>query len=191
MCLSFFSYHAEQLTGRAELGENPPQVLWRNTQRAVPFWRDTLKASEFLLRAIQFGVYEKTDITSTMRTRYIIPSIPMDPSEKEWLKAELREALERRIYEEVPWQEALASNRRGFPISNAFGVHQDEKRGLVVNLARQSTLFRDRPVTMETLEAFSLDLNPSDHLLSLEISRGYHHFRLHPSILDWFIFRIA
>lgn len=43
---------------------------------------------------------------------------------------------------------------------------------------------------METLESFSLDLSRNDHLFSFDISKGYHHFRLHPSIRNLFLFRV-
>lgn len=34
-------------------------VLWRKMQAADPFWKDTLKESDLVLRALNFGVYEK------------------------------------------------------------------------------------------------------------------------------------
>lgn len=43
---------------------------------------------------------------------------------------------------------------------------------------------------METLESFALEIKPKDHLVSFDIEKGYHHIRLHPSICNWFIFRI-
>ena len=42
---------------------------------------------------------------------------------------------------------------------------------------------------MESLSAFALELQNNDHLLSMDIAKGYRHFRLHPEKQDWFLFR--
>ena len=43
---------------------------------------------------------------------------------------------------------------------------------------------------METPESFALKIKRNDHLLSFDIEKGYHHFRLHPDIGNVFLFRI-
>jgi hypothetical protein len=43
---------------------------------------------------------------------------------------------------------------------------------------------------METMESFGVQLLDEDHLLSFDIEKGYHHFRLHPSMRNWFLFVI-
>ena len=113
----------------------------------------------------------------------------MEPQDLAWLRSELSDATHRQIYEEISAIEAHRLNRQGFPISNAFIV-RTEKRRLVVNLKRQSGLFRSVPVKMETLESFALEIKPNNHLLSFDIEKGYHHFRLYPAIHNWFLFRI-
>lgn len=167
-----------------------PHVLWRNTQRACGFWSETLNASTFVTRAIKFGVYELPIKTSLSETRFSLPQIPVEDEDLSWLREELGDALRRRIYEEIPRDEALRLHRTGFPLSNAFIVHQPDKRRLVVNLSRQSELFSPAPVTMETLESFALELQAQDHLMSFDIEKGYHHFRLHPKIRNWFLFKL-
>lgn len=53
---------------------------------------------------------------------------------------------------------------------------QDEKRRLVVNLSHVSPFFRDQPVTMETLEAFALDLRRKDLMFSFTIAKRVSPF---------------
>lgn len=165
-------------------------VLWHNTQSAAPYWEDTLGASGFITRAIRYGVYEKPLKPLSRQTGFRLPPIPVDPVDQAWLESEMTDCLRRQIYQEIPAPEALQLNRRGYPVSNAFVVTTDKRR-LVINLSRQSDLFRSTPVKMETLESFALELDPADHLMSFDIQKGYHHFRLHPDIRNWFIFVLA
>ena len=79
---------------------------------------------------------------------------------------------------------------QGFPISSAFVLTQLKNR-LVFNFNRQIKLFGQVPVKMETLERFGANLIKDDVLMSLDIKKGYHHFRLHPKIRNWFIFHVA
>ena len=164
-------------------------MLWRNPHRQVRFWAQGLRAPDFLVRAIKFGVYEKPVNAGKLTTRFVLPEIPVEPQDLAGLRSELSDATHRQIYEEISALEAHRLNRQGFPISNGFIV-RTEKRRLVVNLKRQSGLFRSVPVKMETLESFALEIKPNDHLLSFDIEKGYHHFRLHPDIRNWFLFRI-
>lgn len=170
---------------------NPQQeCLWLNTLRAVGFWSTHLHSSPYLCRAIKFGVYEKPIVTTPARTRFCLSQIPVAPEDQPWLESELAEALNRRIYEEVPAEQAkLLHQRHNYPISNAFIVHTDKRR-LLVNLSQPSKLFRDEPVTMETLESFALELEQNDEMFSFDVAKGYHHFRLHQSIRNWFLFKL-
>lgn len=157
-----------------------PELLWRNTQRVHGFWRDTLQASGVELRALKHGIYDPPIATHRSKTKFCLPEIPVLPSDSKWLKQELADALHRRVYEELSPSEAFSFHSQDFPVSSAFIVHQSNKLRLVVNFARQSKLFRELPVKMETLERFGMDLLPGDHLLSFDIEKGYHHFCLHP-----------
>lgn len=172
------------------LSRKPSPIYWRNTQRAASFWRSHLDASPFITRAIRFGVYERPLVTPGRDTAFSLPQIPVDSADRPWLQAELKEALFRGTYESIPSLEAHRLHRAGYPISNAFVVHQDGKRRLVVNLSKLDGFFKSQSVKMETLESFALDLKSNDHLFSFDIAKGYHHFRLHPAIRNWFIFRL-
>jgi hypothetical protein len=95
----------------------------------------------------------------------------VDPSDQPWLKAELKDCVRRRTYEPIARAEALALHSQAFPVSNAFVVTASKRR-LIVNLKRQSKLFRTWPVKMETTEAFALQLRQDAHLLSFDIEKG-------------------
>lgn len=84
--------------------------------------------------------------------------IPINPEDFEWFQLELADCLERRTYQKISTAEATKLYRRGLPVSNSFVFHQNDTQSLVVNLPCQSKLFQDWPVTMEKLEAFSLEL---------------------------------
>ena len=120
----------------------------------------------------------------------MLPSIPVEPEDLTWLRDELTDQLSRQTIEEISSSEAYRLNAAGYPISNGFIVHQADKRRLVVNLSRQSKFFRDQPTKMETLESFAVELDQDDQMFSFDIAKGYHHFRLHPDIRDWFVYKI-
>lgn len=167
-----------------------PHFLWRNAQRAAGFCTAKIHESDFICRTIKFGVFEKPIKAPPLETKFSLPQIPVDPENAEWLREELKDVIRRRVYEEIPMEEALhMRHTHNYPISIALIV-TDPKLPLVVNLHRQSSLFRPQPVTMENLKYFTLELNKDDHLVSCDIQKSYHHFRLHPQIRNWFIFRL-
>lgn len=78
-------------------------------------------------------------------------------------------------------------------ISSAFTVWQEGEEGrkgrFVVNLAKQSKHWRKGSVRMESLSEFATGIQKGDHFLSMDIEKGYRHFRLSPVMRDWFIFK--
>lgn len=77
-------------------------------------------------------------------------------------------------------------------MSSAFTVWQDTGEGVkgrfVVNLSKQSKKWKKGSVRMESVSEFATSIQKGDHLLSMDIEKGYRHFRLHPAMRDWFIF---
>ena len=55
----------------------------------------------------------------------------------------------------------------------------------VVNLSKQSKHWETESLRMESLAEFGLNVQKGDHFLSMDIKRGYHHFRLAPAMRDW------
>lgn len=45
-----------------------------------------------------------------------------------------------------------------------------------------------RPVRMEKPAEFSAQAEEVDHFISFDVKSGYHHFCLHPSIRNFFLF---
>ena len=59
----------------------------------------------------------------------------------------------------------------------------------MVNLSVQSKHWKKGTVRMESLSEFATEIQEEDHFLSMDIQKGYRHFRLHPQMREWFIFR--
>lgn len=130
--------------------------LWLNTLRSVAFCSTDLHSSQYIRHAIKFGVYEKPGVTTPARTRFCLSQIPVAPEDQSLLESEMYEALNGRIYDEVPAEKSmLLHHRHNYPIPNVFIFHTDKRR-LVVNLLQQLELFRDEPLSMEVLESFAL-----------------------------------
>lgn len=109
---------------------------WRNIQRCARFWGTHLHASPFVTRAITLGFHETPVHKPGPNTAFRINEITVSPEDIPWLTSELSKSLRRRLYELVPSHEARRLHVSGYPISNAFIVHHDDKRRLVVNLSQ-------------------------------------------------------
>ena len=44
---------------------------------------------------------------------------------------------------------------------------------------------------MESLSEFAIEMQKGDQFIYMDIQKGYRHFRLHPPMRDWFVFRYA
>ena len=58
-------------------------------------------------------------------------------------------------------------------------------------MAGKSPISHCLTVRMETLPEFAMSIQERDHMLSMDIEKGFQHLRLHPIMRDWFIFRYA
>ena len=59
-------------------------------------------------------------------------------------------------------------------------------RRAVADLSHLSEHYDKIHTTNTTLEGFSASLLPGDHLISMDLSSGYNHFRLHPDMRKYF-----
>lgn len=169
--------------------------LWRATQRKVEAWR-SLGCSEYLCRAVQFGIHENPSTPFVPGTGEELGDIPQNEEDRAFASADLEEGCRSGIYQEVSASHAEMAKARGAILSSAFVVWQEtaevEKKGrFVVNLAKQSKRWKKGTVRMESLSEFAMSVEKGDHFLSMDIKSGYRHFRLAPSMRDWFIFRYA
>lgn len=166
------------------------QAPWRWTSRRADAWRQ-LGASEFLCRAIRFGIRDMPSVPFT--DGCVLGEIPQKEADLEFGREDLRAGCAGGVYEEVFAEEAAAIVRSGKMCSSAFVVWQGEgekrKGRFVVNFKRQSTHWPKGSVKMETLPAFALDLHQGDALMSWDVKGGYRHMYLHPDVRDMFLFR--
>lgn len=61
----------------------------------------------------------------------------------------------------------------------------------MVNLSKQYTHWSRGSVRMEMISEFAMSVRRGDHFLSMDIEKGYRHFRLHPRMRDWFLFHYS
>lgn len=105
----------------------------------------------------------------------------------------MQEGCRSGIYKEITPEHAAQAKANGAIISSGFVVWQETGEGrkgrFVVNLSVQSKRWKKGRVRMESLPEFATEIQRGDHFLSMDISKGYRHFRLHPRMRDWFIFR--
>lgn len=151
-----------------------------------------------------------TDITSEMREALVhgirdlpnrrilglpeMPPIPQDQSSLEYGESELRKGLqpEYSFFRVLTEADLRRVRSAGKLISSAFTVWQ-EKDGLeeprfVICLNKQSTFFERRSIRMEGLPEFCTHVRKGDRMISFDVKAGYRHLRLHPDMLDDFVF---
>lgn len=113
----------------------------------------------------------------------------------EFGRADLKKGCESGVYEELTDEEAQDLIARGFLLSSAFTVWQgegkDRKGRFVVNFSRQSKFWPKGSMRMERLEEFSDELHQGESLISFDLTAGYRHVHLHPSMLNFFVFWYA
>lgn len=155
-------------------------------------WRG-LGCSEYLCRAIQYGIHENPTTPFVSGHGWDMGSIPQSEEDRAFASVDLEEGCRRGIYAEVSERHAMLAKEEGAVISSAFVVWQDGAEGrkgrFVVNLSRQSTHWPKGSVRMESIAEFAMTVQKNDKFLSMDIEKGYRHFRLHPCMRDWFIFR--
>ena len=150
-------------------------------------------ATARMCRSIQFGVYESPVRPFVEGQGVELGDIPQTDEDRQFALEDLRKGCEDGIYQEVSRKQAQAAMSQGAVISSAFVVWQEkeeERKGrLVVNLSLQSQHWTKDTVRMETLAEFAMQVQPGDHMLSMDVLKGFRHFRLHPDMRNWFIFR--
>jgi hypothetical protein len=115
----------------------PPR--WLATQQRVESWR-LLGASEYLCRAVKFGILEQPSIPFS--SGEVMNPIPQTPEDLAFGREDIRAECQEGIYEEVTTGEAERIRSTGAMVSSSFVVWQDGPEGrkgrFVVNLSKQS-----------------------------------------------------
>jgi hypothetical protein len=153
---------------------------------------EAARASEYLCRAVQFGILEQPSIPFS--SGEVMNPISQTPEDLAFGREDLRAGCQKGIYEEVATGEAERIRSTGAMISSIFVVWQDGPEGrkgrFVVNLSKQSKHWPKGSVRMETLPEYALELEHGEKMVSFDIQAGYRHFfRLAPQMRDWFLFR--
>jgi hypothetical protein len=117
--------------------QRPPR--WLATQQRVESWR-VLGTSEYLYRAVQFGILEQPSIPFS--SGEVMNPIPQTPEDLAFGREDLRAGCQEGIYEEVTTGEAERIRSKGAMMSSNFVVWQDGpeemKWRFVGNLSKQS-----------------------------------------------------
>ena len=161
--------------------------LWPKTQQCVRAWR-RFGCSEYLCRAIQFGIFDQPTTPFRQGEGVELPQIPQSPEDLAFGLADLKVGCQEDIYRKVTPAHAERARELGAVISSAFTVSQDGPEGpkglFVVNLSLQSTHWKKGSLRMESLPEFATSIQKNDHFLSMDIQKGYRHFRLGPAMRD-------
>ena len=118
---------------------------------------------------------------------------PQTEEDKAFAAVDLAERCRSGIYMEVTPEHAVRARQEGAGIFSSFVVWQDGPEGrkgqFILNLVLQSKKWPKGTVKMDSIAQFAMNLRKGDYLLSMDIAKGYQHFRLHPTMPDWFLFR--
>jgi hypothetical protein len=159
-------------------------------QQRVESWR-LLGASEFLCRAVQFGILEQPSIPPS--SGEVMNPIPQTSEDRAFGREDLRAGCHEGIYEVVTTGEADRIRSTGAIISSTFVVWQDGTEAregrFVANLSKQSKHWPKVSVRMETWPEYALELEHGEKIVSFDIQAGYRHFRLAPQMRYWFSIR--
>lgn len=166
--------------------QSDTRARWAHTRRHAEEWK-LIGASEYVIRMLKFGIWDPPTVPFTKRK--IFPSIPQSAADLEFGVNELKEGCQQGVYQEISKDFAFEQVRADTYVSSAFIDWKSRKERFIINLKDQSRHWEKRSVVMETLPYFAGQLKKGDHLLSFDWKEGYRHFRLHPKMWNWFIFR--
>lgn len=165
--------------------------MWRRTARRAEAWRTVLGGSEYVERAVRFGIRDMP--IRPFVEGLVMKEIPQSMEDREYAQGDLERGVAEGVYERVGEEEVEDLVREGKMVSSAFVVwqgHGEERKGrFVVNFHRQSKHWARGSVKMETVQSFALDMEKNDVLMSWDFKSGYRHFYLHPDVRNFFVFR--
>lgn len=148
--------------------------MWRRTALSSDAWRSELGASEYLTRAIRYGILDLP--TVPFEDGLVLGELPQTAKDKDFARRDLEHGCREGVYEEVDYSEAMELARDGMMVSSAFTVWQgddgEEKGRFVINFKRQSKHWPKGSTKMETLQSFATQLQKGDTLMSWDIKSG-------------------
>jgi hypothetical protein len=129
---------------------------------------------------------------SRLQRGTVLPGVPQSEEDLDFGLKDLADGCRSGVDEELSVRYAESLRKGGLMISSTFTVWQDSAEGrkgrFVVNLSQQLKHWPKRSIRMESLTSFGLDLRQGDHMISFDIQSGYRHFRMAPSMRNFFLF---
>lgn len=123
-----------------------------------------------------------------------MPLIPKDIRSIEFGEADLAKGVlpENRFYRRMTEEDMQRVRSAGKLISSVFTIWQDKKGTeecrFVICLNKQSNFYQKKPTRLEGAAEFSGYIRQRDRMLSFDIKSGYRHLRLHPYMIEDFVF---
>jgi hypothetical protein len=128
----------------------------------------------------RYGIMDKPD---RELAPFKLPCIPLNDEDSLVMPGVIEERLEERIWKELSENEA----GKCLYVSREFtSYNADSKPRSVADLSHLSGHYDPIVTKSDTLERFSASLLPNDHVLSMDLRYGFHHFRLHPDMRKFF-----
>lgn len=153
--------------------------MWAGPVRASAKWAE-LGADARELRAIRYGIQDMPD-------KIVLPFklgfIKLSPEDGEEMDTIIAKRLRQRVWRELSAEEA---SKQKFVSREFITRDSDGKARAVADLSHLSNHYEPIVKKNTTLEGFSASLRPGDHLISMDLSSGYNHFRLHPDMRKYF-----
>ena len=110
----------------------------------------------------------------------------MDAPQRAWWERELPRLTKLGVLKEITRDNAHWVSRIFLVPKKVCGVFR-----MVVDLRHVNTFSVPGTAEVETLRRLPAVLCPEDHMVSLDLSDGYYHFRVHPSDQQYFQFQVG
>ena len=157
-------------------------------------WREELGIDDFTARILREGIRDPPQNPEWGKGE--MPVIPQTQEEKEFGNEAVEKGLrnDSRAWEEITREQVTLLKKEGYGVASSFvhweGVDEDgKKKGrFVQNLTDLTEWWEGKSVRMEKPAEFAAQVEEGDRFISFDVKSGYHHFFLHPSIRNFFLF---
>jgi hypothetical protein len=146
---------------------------------SLKYWKDTFEEDSYVTSILENGYQIPVNMSDTERTRYREKNNQSARNEMPYVRAEVARLLADGQIVEVKTA-PLCTN----PLSVAFKVNMDGsiKKRLVIDLSRWVNGFvRPDSFKMAQFQDALAQSSKGDYQSVFDISKAYHHLRLHPS----------
>ena len=157
-------------------------------------WKSELGIDDFTVRILKEGIRDKPAYPVWGKGE--MPIVPQTPEELDFGLGKVEEGLrlDVRNWEEISREEADRLKELGYMIASSF-VHwegfdeEGNKKGrFVQNFSEITEWWDGKSVRMEKPAEFAAQIQEGERFISFDVKSGYHHFFLHASIRNYFLF---